>query len=253
MLVVTGIGKAFAGRRVFDDVTVTLDRGVTALLGINGAGKTTLLRILAQTLRSDAGRFSVVADPGPSAESGGPARDPGDPTLIGYMPQFGPSQSWLTASTYVTYAGFLSGLSRSAARERADHLLREYGLTALARRTPAQLSGGERRKLALATAMVTDPPVLLLDEPTAGLDPVQRDEVVERIRELGSTRCVLFSTHLVDDAVAVTARTLLLHYGRTTLYAGLDDLVRASGVDPSPAGEVATVRAAFVALVGGRA
>jgi ABC-2 type transport system ATP-binding protein len=193
-----------------DDVTLSVGRGeVFGLLGPNGAGKTTLVRQVAGVLRPDAGRVQVLghdvtADPSTA------------PRLLAYLAQDEPALRELPVGLAVETTGRLRGLSRAAAVAARDALLAELGLGAVAGRPLSRLSGGQRRLAEVATALAGDRPLLVLDEPTTGLDPVARRAVWEalarRRRAHGTT--VVLVTHNVLEAETVLDRVAVLDRGR---------------------------------------
>jgi ABC-2 type transport system ATP-binding protein len=240
------------------DIDLDIEAGtVFGLLGPNGAGKTTLVRQLAGLSRPDAGSIrllghDVVADPGLTRR------------LVAYLGQEEPALAELPVRTAVETTGRLRGLGRPDARRDAEALLAELALTAVADRPQVSLSGGQRRLACVAAALVADRPVLVLDEPTTGLDPVARRAVWAAVRrrraELGST--VLLVTHNVDEAAWLLDRVAVLEAGRVIacdtparLTAAVDDTVRLRVVwrsSPPPGDGLAAELAAFaVGSVGG--
>ncbi|WP_281285594.1 ABC transporter ATP-binding protein [Cellulomonas aerilata] len=177
----------------------------TVLLGPNGAGKSTLMKILAGVL--DPVQGSVAATVGGRGISGRARRK-----VVAWMPQDVVPVPGLTVLEQVTYAGWLSGLTTSEASRRAPHALEQVRLNDLAQRRADQISGGQLRRLGLAEVLVRDSSVLLLDEPTAGLDPAQR----LAFRQLLQTcpRTLVVSTHQLDDIDTVFDRVVMLVAGR---------------------------------------
>jgi ABC-2 type transport system ATP-binding protein len=191
------------------DVAFTLGDGVTGLLGPNGAGKTTLLRIVATALAPDRGDLTVLgADP--RTESGRLAVR----RRLGYLPQdpgFHPS---FTAFEFVDYVAILKELTdRRARHEEVRRVLAAVGLQDQRGKRIRALSGGMRQRVALAAALVGDPDLLVLDEPTVGLDPEQRLRFREVIAELGEGRSVLLSTHQTEEVMALCQRVIVLDRG----------------------------------------
>ncbi|MGE5560811.1 MAG: ATP-binding cassette domain-containing protein [Chloroflexota bacterium] len=207
MLEVKGLAKTIDGRAVLTDVSLTLKPGVTVLLGPNGAGKTTLLRILAGVAAADAGS---IAWRGRSV-TGDSRRYH---SQLGYLPQdfnFAPGQ---TARSFLHYMSGLKGLSPLERSRRVPALLLLAGLDQDADRPLAELSGGQRRLVGLAQALLARPRLLLLDEPTVGLDPEERQRILTLLGTLGRDRAVLISTHIASDAETLGDGLLVLKAGR---------------------------------------
>jgi ABC-2 type transport system ATP-binding protein len=205
----SGLSLRFGGTLALDDVSLRLGEGVTGLLGPNGAGKTTLLRVLATAVPADRGSFSVLGhDPGTTAGRLDVRR------ALGYLPQTPGFHQDFSAFEFVDYVAILK--EHTDRRARHDEVRRVLALTGLAevagRRTKA-LSGGMRRRLALAQALLGDPELLILDEPTAGLDPEQRLRFRELVSALGEDRAILVSTHQTEDVAALCPHVVVLAEG----------------------------------------
>lgn len=180
--------------------------GTTALIGVNGAGKSTLLSILAGALEPTGGYVRVMG--------GDPYRHRERRSALGHvalMPQQAAFPANMTVREVVGFIGWARGMDRHRARARADVVIEQVGLSARADEQLKRLSGGMVRRVALAQALVSEPDVLLLDEPSTGLDPEQRRGMVGLIRDLGCT--VLFSSHVVEDVKDVAQRVLVLEEG----------------------------------------
>jgi ABC-2 type transport system ATP-binding protein len=190
---------AVGERRLLGPLSLTLQGGAcTALLGANGSGKTTLLRIAAGLLAPTTGLRTGLA-----------------PTGIGYCPQADPLWPDLTATEHLQIVGGLQGLTASSASARATELLDRLDLTPHAAKQAATLSGGMRRRLSVATALVQRPRLLLLDEPFAGLDTAQTGRLEALLREeAGAGTAVVVATHDLDQAARIADRLLLLDEGR---------------------------------------
>ncbi len=227
-LAVDRLTKEFPGkaRPALDGVSFTVTAGrVCALLGANGAGKTTLVRILATLTAPTAGSAAVLGhDVGADGRA---AR-----RCLGVVGQYAAVDDVLTGSANLVVVARLHGLRRAAARHRADELLDRFGLAGAGDRPVSAYSGGMRRRLDLAAALVTDPRVLLVDEPTTGLDPVARRELWATLRtlvQLGTT--VLLPTQHLEEADALADDVVLLRDG-TVLLAGPAAEVRSLGGPP---------------------
>lgn len=192
------------------DVAVRLSVGRTVLLGPNGAGKTTLLKALAGAL----GYRGALSLDG-VAMSPRPRRPEAFRRAVGWLPQRVIPFPNLTAHEHVAYVGWLKGMRLTDAREAAGRALADVGLSAEAGKTAGALSGGQTRRLGIAGVLVHDARYLLLDEPTAGLDPRERDRLMEVLRPIEADRAVLVSTHDTDTLIDGDSRIQVLVGGRS--------------------------------------
>jgi ABC-2 type transport system ATP-binding protein len=203
-----GVSRRFGRLQAVDDVTFDIQPGeILGLLGPNGAGKTTTMRLLTGYLRADRGRVSV----------GGidAATDPvGARRLIGYLPEAAPVPRELTPREFLSYCTKLRSVPRSRRRAAQASALEQTGLSDVADQVIGTLSKGYRQRVGIAQALVHEPPVLVLDEPTAGLDPRQVAETRAMITKLGRRRTILFSSHLLAEVSALCKRVVILNHGR---------------------------------------
>ena len=206
-LVVEGVSKTYRGSlHALRGVEMTMGPGVFGLLGPNGAGKSTLMRILATITRPSAGRVTwngadIVADPDVLRR------------VLGYLPQdFGVYPN-LSAVEFLEYLAAVKGLGAAAARKRIEELLVLVNLADAARRPLGGYSGGMRQRVGIAQALLNDPQLLIVDEPTAGLDPEERVRFRNLLSELSGERIVLLSTHIVSDIEAVASEIAILDHG----------------------------------------
>jgi ABC-type multidrug transport system ATPase subunit len=207
-LVLDGVGKRYPGRGwALSDVSLELKPGVLGLLGPNGAGKSTLMRILATLARPSAGR--VTWNGADLAASPDTVRE-----VLGYLPQDFGVYPQLSAWEFLDYLAAAKGLEGRAARERIGALLELVNLTDAARRPLGGYSGGMRQRVGIAQALLNDPQLLIVDEPTAGLDPEERVRFRTLLSELSGERIVILSTHIVSDVEAIASRIVLLREGR---------------------------------------
>ena len=212
---VSGLAHRFGRHQALDDVSLTAGRGVTGLLGPNGAGKTTLLRVLATVLAPQTGRVRLLGlDPADARERVEVRR------RLGYLPQeVGMSRSF-TAFEVVDYIAVLKEMTDR--RERHDEVRRvlaEVDLADVSGKKVRALSGGMKRRLGLAQALLGDPELLVLDEPTVGLDPEQRLRFRDLVSRAGEGRTVVLSTHQTEDVAALCEQVVVVDRGRT-LFAG---------------------------------
>jgi ABC-2 type transport system ATP-binding protein len=236
-----GLTKRYPGGvTALDGVDLDLPAGRVGLVGANGAGKTTLFRLLLGLSRPDAGTVSVCGIP--------VADDPiGVRTRIGYMPEHDCLPLDQTAADVVSTFGELGGLPVRAARQRASEVLDLVGLDEARFRPVGGFSTGMRQRTKLAQAIVADPALVLLDEPTAGLDPSGREEMLALVDRLGSFGiAVVLATHLLDDVARVCDHVVMLDAGRLVTDAPTDSLLHQTGtitVDVGPAAMPALVGA----------
>jgi ABC-2 type transport system ATP-binding protein len=204
-----GVGKRFRSSVALADVTVDIGPGVTGLLGPNGAGKTTLLRIVATALAQDTGTVRVLGE-----DPGDPARRLAVRRSLGYLPQDSGAYGGFTATAFVDYVAVLKEMTdrRTRAAEVA-RVLDAVGLGDRAHQRIRSLSGGMRRRVGLAQALLGRPRLLVLDEPTVGLDPEQRLRFREILGGLPPETTVLLSTHLTEDVTALCPRVVVLDRG----------------------------------------
>ena len=206
-LTINHLTKTFQNTTAVDDLTCTLSAGVYGLLGVNGAGKTTLMRMLCTLLNPTAG--SITWDGEDIFALGGEYR-----RLLGYLPQDFGFYPDFTVRDYLLYIASLKGLRPGPAKARAEELLRQVGLAEARNKKMRKLSGGMKRRAGIAQAMLNDPRILILDEPTAGLDPRERIRFRNLISELSQDRLVLLSTHIVSDVESIAREILLMKGGR---------------------------------------
>jgi ABC-2 type transport system ATP-binding protein len=218
MIEVQNLSKRYPTRLAVDDVTFSVRKGeIVGFLGPNGAGKTTTMRVLTGFLPPTSGTarvagHDVVAQPGPARAA------------IGYLPESAATYPEMRVSEYLAFRARLEGVPRSQVKPRVREAVERCLLADVAHRKIENLSKGFRQRTALAAALVHRPPVLVLDEPTIGLDPVQIIKIRETIRELGKDRAVLLSTHILPEVEAVCDRVLIIDRGRIVAEGTSSDL-----------------------------
>ena len=207
-LVIDGIGKRYPGRGwALADVSLDLVPGIVGLLGPNGAGKSTLMRILATLTRPSSGRVTWNGED--LARKPDAVRE-----VLGYLPQDFGVYPQLSALEFLDYIAAAKGLAAGPARQRIEQLLELVNLTDARHRPLGGFSGGMRQRVGIAQALLNDPQLLIVDEPTAGLDPEERVRFRTLLSELSGQRVVILSTHIVSDVEAVASRIVLLGEGR---------------------------------------
>ncbi|MEV0568707.1 ABC transporter ATP-binding protein [Dactylosporangium sp. NPDC050588] len=223
-----------AGRHLaVDGLDLRLGTGVHGLLGPNGAGKSTLMRALATVVRPHRGTLRLLGIDATAGRALRPVR-----ARLGYLPQQFGFYPRFTVRDAVEYMAWLREMPSSAVPAAAQQAIDRVRLTDRADAKLKSLSGGMLRRAGIAQAIVNEPDLLLLDEPTVGLDPEQRVEFRELIRELGADSCVLVSTHLVEDVVAACTDVVLMGDGSLVFQGVPADLIRhgeTGGVGDSPA------------------
>jgi ABC-2 type transport system ATP-binding protein len=220
-----GLTRRFGDVTAVEDLTVDVAPGVVGLVGSNGAGKSTLLRILLGLLAPTAGSATVL---GRDVVTEGAAVR----ALVGYMPESDCLPPDASATEFVVHLARLSGLPRTAARERTADTLRHVGLYEERYRPMGGYSTGMRQRVKLAQALVHDPRLVLLDEPTNGLDPAGRDEMLELIRRIGSEFeiSVLVTSHLLGELERVCDAVIVIDAGRLLRSSSTADMTAASTV-----------------------
>jgi ABC-2 type transport system ATP-binding protein len=219
-LTIEGVGKRYKGNFWgLKDFSLELEAGVLGLLGPNGAGKSTLMRILATITQPTEGRalwdgMDIVRSPdGLRAE-------------LGYLPQdFGVYPN-LNAVEFLEYMAAVKGLDRAAAARRIEELLVLVNLTEARKRPLGGYSGGMKQRIGIAQALLNDPRLLIVDEPTVGLDPEERVRFRNLLSDLGGERIVILSTHIVSDVEAVATGIAMMDRGRLLSYAEPEELLR---------------------------
>src|SRR5213593_3787918 len=207
MIEVENLTKRYAAARAVTDVSFTVQRGeIVGLLGPNGAGKSTIMRVLACFMPATSGTVRVAGfDVFTEADE---VR-----RRIGYMPENNPLHRDLRVREYLRFRANLKGLRRAAARERVETVMQQCGLTDVRKRIIGQLSKGYQQRVGLADALVNEPDLIILDEPTIGLDPNQIRSVRQLIKDLGQKHTVLISTHILPEVEMTCTRVLILHQG----------------------------------------
>lgn len=205
-LKIANLTKEFGDFTAVNNLNITMRNGVYGLLGVNGAGKTTLMRMLCTLLRPTNGK--ITCDGKEIFAMDGEYRK-----ILGYLPQDFGFYPDFTVQDYLLYIAAIKAVRPAVAKKRVNDLLEKVGLSKTAHKKMKKLSGGMKRRTGIAQAMLNDPSILILDEPTAGLDPNERIRFRNLISELAEERLVLLSTHIVSDVEYIANEILLMKAG----------------------------------------
>src|SRR5580704_9830263 len=233
MIEVSNLTKRYAGRTAVDDISFTVAPGeIVGLLGPNGAGKSTTMRVLSGFMPATSGTVRV---------SGLDVFHDSDEVRkrIGYMPENNPLYPDMRVREYLKFRARLKGLGWRRSRERVNTVMEQCGLTGVSRRIIGQLSKGYRQRVGLADALVHEPDLIILDEPTIGLDPNQIRSVRELIKELGRRHTILLSSHILPEVEMTCNRVLIMREGRILASDTPENLQKALGQNGHLIAEIA--------------
>ncbi|MBR5365342.1 MAG: ATP-binding cassette domain-containing protein [Clostridia bacterium] len=210
-LLLDAVTKSYGSNLALDRFTADLEPGIYALLGPNGSGKSTLMNIITDNLKADSGTITYTSDEGVSEDvlkMGVRFRE-----KLGFMPQYPGMYPNFSVERFMWYMAALKGMTKDAALEQIPEILRAVELDDVPRRKIGALSGGMKQRLALAQAVLGDPEILILDEPTAGLDPKQRISIRNYISRIAFNKIVLIATHVVPDVEFIARNVIMLKKG----------------------------------------
>ena len=214
-LVIDGVSRRYRDKLAVENITLELNKGVYGLLGANGAGKTTLMRMICGILTPDEGTIALDGMDVSAEEYR---------ARLGYLPQdFGYYPNF-TGIDFLLYMACLKGLDKKEAKKRAQELLELTGLQNMGKKKIKTYSGGMKQRLGIAQALLNRPQILVLDEPTAGLDPRERVRFRNLIAELGKECIVLLSTHIVSDVEHIADKILMMKAGRLIFEGTLQEI-----------------------------
>ena len=216
--------KAYGSNLALNQFTATLESGIYALLGPNGSGKSTLMNVLTDNLKSDSGEVTYIDDAGITEnvlDMGVRFRE-----KLGFMPQYPGLYPNFTVERFMWYMAALKGLKKEEAKKQIPEILAAVELDDVPKRKIGALSGGMKQRLTLAQAVLGDPEILILDEPTAGLDPKQRIAIRNYISKIAFNKIVLIATHVVPDIEFIARNIIMLKKGVIVDNAPPHELVR---------------------------
>ena len=218
MIEVSHLTKQYGNHLAVDDVSFTVADGqVCGLLGPNGAGKSTIMNILTGYLSATSGQVTVAGHPLP--EEADAAK-----VCVGYLPEQPPLYPEMTVQEYLTFAAELKGVKKAERKEQVYRAARRTGLETVLPRLIRSLSKGYKQRVGIAQALLGSPRLIILDEPTVGLDPVQVIEIRKLIRELGRAHTVILSSHILSEVQAVCQQILILSKGHLAAAGSLEEL-----------------------------
>jgi len=220
MIKIENLAKSFGAKRAVDGISFNVERGeVVGFLGPNGSGKSTTMRMITGYYAPDSGSVSVgghdVVDSPLQAKR-----------LIGYLPENAATYADMSVRGFLEFAAELRGLAGDAKRKAVSRAVERCFLESVLHQSVDTLSKGYRHRTCLAQALIHEPEVLILDEPTDGLDPNQKHEVRNLIKELGRTKAVVFSTHILEEVDAACTRAIIIDRGRIVAQGTPDELGR---------------------------
>ena len=218
MIKVSHLTKQYGNHLAVDDVSFTVADGqICGLLGPNGAGKSTIMNILTGYLSATSGQVTVAGHPLPEEADAAKA-------CVGYLPEQPPLYPEMTVQEYLTFAAELKGVKKADRKEQVCRAARRTGLEAVLPRLIRSLSKGYKQRVGIAQALLGSPRLIILDEPTVGLDPAQVIEIRKLIRELGRAHTVILSSHILSEVQAVCQQILILSKGHLAAAGSLEEL-----------------------------
>lgn len=242
MIKIDNLKKSFGGFCAVDGITFSIGQGeVLGFLGPNGAGKSTTMKMLTGFIKPSAGKVSVFGhDIGSDALAA--------KRIIGYLPEGAPAYGDMTVFQYLSFIAEVRGYTGGQVSQRVDHVVEQLALQSVLHRTIDNLSKGFKRRVGIAQAMIHDPQVLILDEPTDGLDPNQKHQVRELIRGLSQEKTVIISTHILEEVTAVCSRAMIIAHGRVVADATPTELEASSRYHRAVTLELAKAQGVLEAL-----
>lgn len=226
-LSISNLTKKYGNVTSLDGFAFEFSEGIYGILGANGAGKSTLMNLITDNVRRDGG--SILYDGKDILELGAEFRG-----VLGYMPQQQGIYEHMTAESFVSYMARLKGLKGARLKAEVERVLNLANLSGVKHKKTGQFSGGMKQRVLLAQALLNDPKVLILDEPTAGLDPKERVRIRNFIEKLSKDRIVLLATHIVSDIESIADEVLLMKRGRLLNVSSPAELIKSLPSDIKP-------------------
>jgi len=220
LITAAGISRYYGQRRAIDNISFTIHRGeIVCFLGPNGAGKSTLMQIICGVMAASSGSVSIagfdIIEQSILAKQN-----------LGYLPEQPPIYLDCTVDEYLAYCGRLRGINSNQLSDHLDTSKQKCGLTEVGKRLIGNLSKGYRQRIGIAQALIHEPAVIILDEPSSGVDPNQMIEIRELIREMGKHHSIILSTHMLAEAESTCDRVLIIHAGAVVLDNSMADLAQ---------------------------
>ncbi|EQK46494.1 MULTISPECIES: ABC transporter ATP-binding protein [Paraclostridium] len=209
-LEIVNLTKSYKYKNANENINLVLESGVYGLLGPNGAGKTTLMKQVATLKQPTSGKILYNGKDINTLDENYRA-------IVGYLPQDFDAYKNFSAKDFLLYIGALKGMDKRTAKEKADKLLKLVGLYDVRNKAISKFSGGMKRRVGIAQALLNDPKILILDEPTAGLDPQERARFRNLLSQIGKETIVILSTHIISDIESVAKETIMIKDGKVLL------------------------------------
>lgn len=209
-LEIVNLTKSYKYKNANENINLVLESGVYGLLGPNGAGKTTLMKQIATLKRPTSGKILYNGKDINTLDENYRA-------VVGYLPQDFDAYKNFSAKDFLLYICALKGMDKSMAKEKTDKLLKLVGLYEVRNKAISKFSGGMKRRVGIAQALLNDPKILILDEPTAGLDPQERARFRNLLSQIGKETIVILSTHIISDIESVAKETIMIKDGKVLL------------------------------------
>ncbi|MEG3041996.1 MAG: ABC transporter ATP-binding protein [Clostridium sp.] len=216
-IILSDVNKFYGNKQALKNINLKIEKGMFGLLGRNGAGKTTLMKVITTLLPTNGGEVTIC---GVNVKEGNKIRE-----MVGYLPQDFSMYGNMTAYEVMDYLGVLSGLDKKTRKERIPNLLESVNLQNNMRTKVKAMSGGMKRRLGIAQAILHEPKILIVDEPTAGLDPEERVRFRNLLSEIANDRIVILSTHIVADIEATCDKIAVMDEGNIIYHGTVTELL----------------------------